>query len=57
VFENRVLRRTFEIDTDKETRCWRKLNNNELNNQHSSPLFTSLTLLELSNQREDGQNI
>jgi hypothetical protein len=31
VFENRVLRRIFELKRDELTREWRKLHNEELN--------------------------
>jgi len=37
VFENRVLRRIFGPRSDKVTREWRKLHNEELNDLHSSP--------------------
>ena len=37
VFENRVLRRIFRPKTDKVTREWRKLHNEELNDLYSSP--------------------
>jgi hypothetical protein len=39
VFENRVLRRIFGPKRDKETREWRKLHNEELNDIYSSPTF------------------
>jgi len=35
VFENRVLRRIFGLKNDEETREWRKLHNEELNDFHS----------------------
>jgi len=37
VFENKVLRRIFGPKMDKLTVEWRKLHNEELNDQHSSP--------------------
>jgi hypothetical protein len=37
VFENRMLRRIFRPKRDKETREWRKLHNEELNDFYSSP--------------------
>ena len=37
VFENKVLRRTFEPNRDKVTGEWRKLHNEELNDPYSSP--------------------
>jgi hypothetical protein len=37
VFENRVLRRIFGPKRDEETREWRKLHNEELNDLYSSP--------------------
>jgi hypothetical protein len=37
MFENRVLRRTFEPNMDEVTREWRKLRNEELNDLYSSP--------------------
>jgi len=37
VFENRVLRRIFGSKRDEVTGEWRKLNNEELNDQYSSP--------------------
>jgi hypothetical protein len=37
VFENRVLRRIFGPKRDEVTGKWRKLQNEELNNLHSSP--------------------
>jgi hypothetical protein len=37
VFENRVLRRTFEPKRDEVTGGWRKLHNEELHNLYSSP--------------------
>jgi hypothetical protein len=35
VFENRVLRRIFGLNRDEVTRDWRKLHNEELNDQYS----------------------
>jgi hypothetical protein len=37
VSENRVLRRIFEPKRDEVTGEWRKLHNEELNGQYSSP--------------------
>jgi len=37
VFENRVLRKTFESRKDEVTGEWRKLHNEELNGLHCSP--------------------
>ena len=37
VFENRVLRRIFWPKRDEVTGEWRKLHNEEFNDQHSSP--------------------
>jgi len=37
VFENRVLRRIFGPKSDKVTREWRKLHNEELSDLYSSP--------------------
>ena len=37
VFENRVLRRIFELKRDEGTGEWRKLHNEELNDLYSSP--------------------
>jgi hypothetical protein len=37
MFENRVLRSTFEPKRDGVTRKWRKLHNEELNDLYSSP--------------------
>jgi len=37
VFENRVLRRIFASKRDEVAGEWRKLHNEELNNQYSSP--------------------
>ena len=37
MFENRVLRRIFGPKTNKVTREWRKLHNEELNNLYTSP--------------------
>ena len=37
MFENRVLRRIFGPKRDKETREWRKLHNEKLNDLYSSP--------------------
>jgi hypothetical protein len=36
VFENRVLRRIFGLNTDEVTGEWRKLHNKELHNLYSS---------------------
>jgi hypothetical protein len=37
VFENRALRRIFELGRDEVTGQWRKLHNGELHNLYSSP--------------------
>jgi len=37
LFENRVLRRIFGPKRDEVTGEWRKLHNEELNDQYSSP--------------------
>jgi len=37
VFENRVLRRIFGPKRDEATEEWRKLHNEELNDQYCSP--------------------
>jgi hypothetical protein len=37
VFENRVLRRIFDLTIDEVTGDWRKLRNQELHNSYSSP--------------------
>jgi hypothetical protein len=37
VFENKVLRRIFGPRRDEVTEEWRKLHNEELNDQYSSP--------------------
>ena len=37
VFENKVLRRTFEAKRDEITGEWRKLHNDELHALYSSP--------------------
>jgi hypothetical protein len=37
VFENRAVKSIFVPKRDEETREWRKLNNDELNDQNSSP--------------------
>jgi hypothetical protein len=37
VFENKVLRRIFELKRDEVTGGWRKLHNEELHNLYSSP--------------------
>ena len=37
VFENTVLRQIFGSKTDEETREWKKLHNEELNDLYSSP--------------------
>jgi hypothetical protein len=43
VFENRVLRRTFEPRKDEVTGEWRKLHNEELNDFYSSPNIIRVT--------------
>jgi hypothetical protein len=37
IFQNRVLRRIFELKKDEVTGDWRKLHNEELHNFYSSP--------------------
>jgi hypothetical protein len=37
VFQNRALRRIFELNWDKVTGDWRKLHNEELHSLYSSP--------------------
>jgi hypothetical protein len=37
VYENRMLRRKFGLESDEITRVWRKLHNGELNILYSSP--------------------
>jgi hypothetical protein len=37
VFENRVLRRIFELKKDEVTEGWRKMHDEELHNLYSSP--------------------
>jgi len=44
-FENRVLRRIFGLKRDEVTREWRKLHNEELNNQYSLPNIIPVTKL------------
>jgi len=39
MFENKMLRRISGPNRDKETREWRKLHNEELNDLYSSPNF------------------
>jgi hypothetical protein len=43
VFENRALRRIFGPKRDEITRDWRKINNNDLNDQNSSPNIVRVT--------------
>jgi hypothetical protein len=45
VFENRVLRRTFEPKGDEVTGEWRKLHNKELHDLNSSPSIISIIKL------------
>jgi hypothetical protein len=42
VFENRVLRRIFELKRDEVTGEWRKLHNEELRDLYSSPTTVRL---------------
>jgi hypothetical protein len=42
MFENRVLRRIFEPESDEVTREWRKLHNEELNYLYSSPTIVQV---------------
>jgi len=37
LFENRMLRRIFELMRDEVTREWRKIHNEELNDLYASP--------------------
>jgi hypothetical protein len=37
VFENRVLRRIYGLETEEVTGGWRKLHNEELHNLYASP--------------------
>jgi glutamine synthetase len=37
VFENKVLRKIFEVKRDEVTECWRKLHNEELHKLYSLP--------------------
>jgi hypothetical protein len=37
VFENRMLRRTFELKRNEVTEAWRKLHNEDLHNVYFSP--------------------
>jgi hypothetical protein len=37
VFENKMLRRIFGLKRDEETREWKKLHNEELDDLYSSP--------------------
>jgi hypothetical protein len=39
VFENRVLRRIFELKKDEVVEVWRKLHNEELHNLYSSSII------------------
>jgi len=43
VFENRVLRRIFQLKRDEVTAEWRKLHNEDLNDLYSSPNITPMT--------------
>jgi len=42
VFDNRVLRRIFGPKRDEVTGEWRKLHNEELNYQYSSPIIVRM---------------
>jgi hypothetical protein len=44
VFENRVLRRLFQPQSDDVTREWRKLHNEELNDLYFSPNIVRVTI-------------
>jgi hypothetical protein len=39
VFENRVLRKIFELKKDEKMGGWRKLHNDELHSLYSSPKY------------------
>jgi hypothetical protein len=39
VFENRVLRRIFQLKRDEVRKCSRKLHNEELHNMYSAPVI------------------
>jgi len=52
VFENRVLRRVFGPKRDEVTREWRKLHNEELNDQYSLP---SIVRVVKSRRKEMGR--
>jgi hypothetical protein len=41
LFENRMLRRIFELRTDEVTEVWSKLNNDELHNLFSLRSITT----------------
>jgi hypothetical protein len=43
VFENRVIRRTFELKRGQMTGRWRKLHNEELHNLYSFPSIIRMT--------------
>jgi hypothetical protein len=45
VFENRVLRKTFEPKRDKVTGGWRKFHNEKFHNLYSSPYITRMIKL------------
>jgi hypothetical protein len=46
VFENRTLRRIFELKRDEMTRGWRKWHNEELHN-----LYSSLSIIRIIKSR------
>jgi hypothetical protein len=52
VFENRVLRRIFELKRNEVTREWRKLHNEELHDLYSSPRV--IRIIKLSRMRWAG---
>jgi len=52
VCENRVLRRIFGPKRDEVTKEWRKLHNEELNDQYSSP--NTVSVIKLRRMRWSG---
>jgi hypothetical protein len=43
VFENRVLRRIFEVRRNEVTGGWRKIHNEQLHNSYCSPRIIGMT--------------